>query len=865
MATQRSPLQNKILHNYMSPETYTEESWKAIQAAQKLATQFEQQYIEPEHLLYSLLENPESVATRLVNLSGGDSAVILRQIQENIAKMPKVSQNQGGYLSRSLENILVQAEKESKQVGDSFVAVDTLFYSTFTSSNFKYLLDKNKLKEAISEVRKNRTVTSDTDDNNFEALMKYGIDFTDLAAKGKLDPVVGRDEEIRRSMQILLRRTKNNPVIIGEPGVGKTAIIEGLAQRIVKGDVPEGLKNKRIVSLQISSLLAGAKYRGEFEERLKSVISELVESEGKLILFIDELHTIVGAGKGEGSVDAGNMLKPALARGELRMIGATTLNEYREIEKDPALERRFQPIFVGEPTVEDTVSILRGIKERYELHHGVRIMDEAIIAAASLSNRYVVDRKLPDKAIDLIDEAASKIRMQLDSFPEEIDLLERQKMTLEIEQESLNKEKSPQIQDRKKEITASLSRLGEKMNVLKSKWQVEKDNLTKLRGIQEQIDAKRIELEKAEREYDLETIARIQYGELPTLEASLVSFENLLKNAEFIKLEVTAESIAEVVSRWTGIPITNLIESEKEKLLELEKVLHQKVIGQKEAINSISNAIRRSRVGLKDKNKPIGSFIFLGPTGVGKTELSKALAEFLFDSKDALVRIDMSEYMEKHSVAKLIGSPPGYVGYEEGGQLTEKIRRRPYSVILLDEIEKAHPEVFNLLLQVLDDGRLTDGKGRTVDFRNSIIIMTSNLGSPTILEMTHQKANYNQIQKAVMTNLEQFFKPEFINRVDDIIVFRGLNHQEIRQIVDLQLQDLQAKLAEQNLQVNITPEAKEFLIKEGYDPVFGARPMKRTISREIENRLAEKILQGEVSPGKIVQIHFVAGHGLIVG
>jgi ATP-dependent Clp protease ATP-binding subunit ClpB len=547
------------------------------------------------------------------------------------------------------------------------------------------------------------------------------------------------------------------------------------------------------------------------------------------------------------------------------MIGATTLNEYREIEKDPALERRFQPIFVGEPTVEDTVSILRGIKERYELHHGVRIMDEAIIAAASLSNRYVADRKLPDKAIDLIDEAASKIRMQLDSFPEEIDLLERQKMTLEIEQESLNKEKSPQIQDRKKEITASLSRLGEKMNVLKSKWQVEKDNLTKLRGIQEQIDAKRIELEKAEREYDLETIARIQYGELPTLEASLVSFENLLKNAEFIKLEVTAESIAEVVSRWTGIPITNLIESEKEKLLELEKVLHQKVIGQKEAINSISNAIRRSRVGLKDKNKPIGSFIFLGPTGVGKTELSKALAEFLFDSKDALVRIDMSEYMEKHSVAKLIGSPPGYVGYEEGGQLTEKIRHRPYSVILLDEIEKAHPEVFNLLLQVLDDGRLTDGKGRTVDFRNSIIIMTSNLGSPTILEMTHQKANYNQIQKAVMTNLEQFFKPEFINRVDDIIVFRGLNHQEIRQIVDLQLQDLQAKLAEQNLQVNITPEAKEFLIKEGYDPVFGARPMKRTISREIENRLAEKILQGEVSPGKIVQIHFVAGHGLIVG
>lgn len=849
----------------MSPETYTEESWKAIQHAQKLATQFGQQYIEPDHLLQALLEGAESVANRLVNLSGADPVPILKQIQDNVSKMPKVSQNQGGYLSRSLENILVQAEKESKQIGDSFVAVDTLFYSTFTNSNYKYLLDKNKLKEAILEIRKNRTISSSTDDNNFEALMKYGIDFTDLAAKGKLDPVVGRDDEIRRSMQILLRRTKNNPVIIGEPGVGKTAIIEGLAQRIVKGEVPEGLKNKRIVSLQISSLLAGAKYRGEFEERLKAVIAELVESDGKLILFIDELHTIVGAGKGEGSVDAGNMLKPALARGELRMIGATTLNEYREIEKDAALERRFQPIFVGEPTVEDTVSILRGIKERYELHHGVRIMDEAIIAASSLSNRYVADRKLPDKAIDLIDEAASKIRMQLDSFPEEIDLLERQKMTLEIEQESLNKEKSTQIQNRKKEIAATLSRLGEKMNILKSKWQVEKDNLTKLREIQEQIDGKRIELEKAEREYDLEKIARIQYGELPTLEASLVSFENLLKNAEFIKLEVTGESIAEVVSRWTGIPITNLIESEKEKLLDLEKVLHQKVIGQKEAISSISNAIRRSRVGLKDKNKPIGSFIFLGPTGVGKTELSKSLAEFLFDSKDALVRIDMSEYMEKHSVAKLIGSPPGYVGYEEGGQLTEKIRRRPYSVILLDEIEKAHPEVFNLLLQVLDDGRLTDGKGRTVDFRNSIIIMTSNLGSPKILEMTQQKADYNQIQKAVLTSLETFFKPEFINRVDDIIVFRGLNNQEIRQIVDLQLAELQAKLAEQNLQVNITHEVKDFLVKEGYDPVFGARPMKRTISREIENRLAEKILQGQIQPGTIVQVHYVVGHGLIVG
>jgi len=850
----------------MSPEKFTEESWKAISAAQKLASSEQNQFIELEHLLAVMLSSPESVASRILSLSSVTAVEdIISEIEKEIQQIPKVDQNHGGYLSKNLEQVLDNSIKESVKLGDSFVGIDRLFATAFNKSKYAHLVDKQSFKEAINQVRGNKKVTSKNSDNSFEALLKYGIDFTELAKNGKLDPVIGRDEEIRRSIQILLRRTKNNPVLIGEPGVGKTAIIEGLAQRIIKGDVPEGLKNKKLISLQISSLLAGSKFRGEFEERLKSVIEEIVTSSGEIILFIDELHTIVGAGKSEGSVDAGNMLKPALARGELRMIGATTLNEYKEIEKDAALERRFQPIYVAEPTVADTISILRGIKQRYELHHGVNITDEAISAASNLSHRYLSDRKLPDKAIDLIDEAASKLRMQLDSSPEEIDILERAKMTLEIENESLSKEQTDYAGKRRKQIGLELSRITEKEKLLRSKWVVEKENLNKIRQIQEQIDTKNIELEKAERTYDLESIAKIQYGDLPELEKTLKQEQDSLKNAEFIKLEVTSSSIAEIVSKWTGIPLNNLVEEEKQKLIHLESHLHNKVIGQNEAISSVSNAIRRNRVGLKDKNKPIGSFIFLGPTGVGKTELSKALSEFLFSTKDSLLRIDMSEYMEKHSVSRLIGSPPGYVGFEEGGQLTEKVRKRPYSVILFDEIEKAHPDVFNILLQVLDDGRLTDGKGKVVDFKNTIIILTSNIGSPEILELTEKNQPYETISRTAMNKLEQSFRPEFLNRIDDIIVFKPLNKEEIGQIVDIQIQELNSRLREQNLSINLTPEAKNYLIEIGYSPVYGARPLKRTITKEIENRLAHKLISQEFLSGSTIQVHFVQDHGLIVG
>lgn len=849
----------------MSPEKFTEESWKAISSAQKLASNEDNQFIELEHLLYVLLQPSDSVAGRILSLSGVVSQNILEQIKADISKLPKVNQNQGNYLSKNLEQVLAESTKESTKLGDSFVGIDTLFATAFNKSKYSNLVDKKAFNEALNQVRGNKKVTTVTSDTSYEALLKYGIDFTDLAKNGKLDPVIGRDEEIRRSIQILLRRTKNNPVLIGEPGVGKTAIIEGLAQRIIKGDVPDGLKNKKLISLQISNLLAGSKYRGEFEERLKSVIEEIVAASGEIILFIDELHTIVGAGKGEGSMDAGNMLKPALARGELRMIGATTLNEYKEIEKDAALERRFQPIYITEPTVADTISILRGIKQRYELHHGVNITDEAISAASNLSHRYLSERKLPDKAIDLIDEAASKLRMQLDSSPEEIDRLERAKMTLEIEKESLVKEQTEYSNKRRKQIEIDLSKITEKEKFLRSKWEVEKENLNKIRQTQEQIDTKKIELEKAERTYDLESIAKIQYGDLPLLEKTLQHEQNSLKDAEFIKLEVTSQSIAEIVSKWTGIPLTNLVEEEKQKLIHLESHLHTKVIGQNEAISSVSNAIRRNRAGLKDKNKPIGSFIFLGPTGVGKTELSKALSEFLFATKDSLLRIDMSEYMEKHSVARLIGSPPGYVGFEEGGQLTEKVRKRPYSVILFDEIEKAHPDVFNILLQVLDDGRLTDGKGKVVDFKNTIIILTSNIGSSEILDLTEKNQTYEVISKTVMNKLEHSFRPEFLNRIDDIIVFRPLNKDEIGQIVNIQIQELNARLQEQNLSLNLTPEAKNYLIEIGYSPVYGARPLKRTITKEIENRLAQKLINQEILAGTTIQVHFVAGHGLIVG
>lgn len=850
----------------MSPEKFTDQSWKCLQISQQIASDRSQQYIEPEHLLMAIFQLEAELTKKLLTIAGANSDDIYYQNELNLSRLPKVSDGQGQFVSKKLEEVLKNAEKEAEAWNDKYIGVDLLLMVTLNStSSVSQGLNKSKFVESIKQLRGKNSIDSQTGDSNYEAVYKYGIDVTELALQGSLDPVIGREDEIRRSMQILLRRTKNNPVLIGEPGVGKTAVIEGLAQKIVRGDVPDGLKNKRIISLQMSNLLSGAKYRGEFEERLKAVIEEVIESRGQLILFIDELHTIVGAGKSEGSVDAGNILKPALARGELRMIGATTLNEYREIEKDTALERRFQPIYVAEPSVVDTISILRGIKERYELHHGVRITDEALIAASNLSHRYLADRKLPDKAIDLVDEAASKIRMQLDSYPEAIDNLERNKMTLEIEKQSLSSENSPKAAQRTQNIDKELQTILAKINTLKIQWQAERENLLKLRQNQERIDEVKTELEKAERDYDLEKIARIQYGELPNLETALHSYENLLKTAQFIRLEVTPENIAEVVSRWTGIPLTSLIDGEKEKLLHIEDELHRKVIGQEEAITAVSNAIRRSRVGLKDKNRPIGSFIFLGPTGVGKTELSKHLAQYLFDTNDALLRIDMSEYMEKQSVSRLIGSPPGYVGYEQGGQLTEKVRRRPYSVILFDEIEKAHPDIFNILLQVLDDGRLTDGQGRTVDMRNTIIIMTSNIGSNQIIDLVHGKASYAEIQLKVFSTLEQNFRPEFLNRIDDIVVFRGLNRDEIKQIIDIQIQILRDKLLEQNINIGLTEPAKEYLINIGYDPIYGARPLKRAISREIENKLAERILTGVVKPGMAIKVHFEKERGLVFG
>ncbi|GAA6757541.1 ATP-dependent chaperone ClpB [Thermus oshimai] len=837
----------------MNLERWTQAAREALAQAQVLARSMKHQALDRAHLWAVLLKDPTGLPARLLAKAGVEAAAVRKEAEAALARLPRVEGAEGGqYLTRELAATLDRAEALMGELGDRFVALDTLVLALAEST--PGLPPLEALKAALKELRGGKTVQTEHAEGTYNALEQYGIDLTRMAAEGKLDPVIGRDEEIRRVIQILLRRTKNNPVLIGEPGVGKTAIVEGLAQRIVKGDVPEGLKGKRIISLQMGSLLAGAKYRGEFEERLKAVIQEVVGSQGEIILFIDELHTVVGAGKAEGAVDAGNMLKPALARGELRLIGATTLDEYREIEKDPALERRFQPVYVDEPSVEETISILRGLKEKYEVHHGVRISDSALIAAATLSHRYITERRLPDKAIDLIDEAAARLRMALESAPEEIDALERRKLQLEIEREALKKEKDPEAQTRLKAIEEEIGKLAQEIATLRAEWEKEREVLRRLREAQQRLDEVRRQIELAERQYDLNRAAELRYGELPKLEAEVEALSQELKGARFVRLEVTEEDIAEIVSRWTGIPVSRLLEGEREKLLRLEDELHKRVVGQDEAIRAVADAIRRARAGLKDPNRPIGSFLFLGPTGVGKTELAKTLAATLFDTEEAMVRIDMTEYMEKHAVSRLIGAPPGYVGYEEGGQLTEAVRRRPYTVILFDEIEKAHPDVFNLLLQILDDGRLTDSHGRTVDFRNTVIILTSNLGSPLILEGLQQGLPYETIRDRVFRELQRHFRPEFLNRLDEIVLFRPLSKEQIRQIVEIQLANLRARLGERRISLELTEAAKDFLAERGYDPVFGARPLKRVIQRALETPLAEKILSGEIKDGDKVVV-----------
>jgi ATP-dependent Clp protease ATP-binding subunit ClpB len=850
----------------MRLDRYTQKAREALLEAQNLAEKAGHANLEPEHLLSALLTQEGGVVSAVINKIGADGAAIQRTVEQLLAAKPRASgaAMQVG-MGRESTAILNEAEQTAKNMKDDFVSTEHLLMALAASPGkvrellARYGVESNNILQALTSVRGSQRVTSDNPEVQYEALAKYSRDLTVEARKGKLDPVIGRDEEIRRVIQILSRRTKNNPVLIGEPGVGKTAIVEGLAQRIVNGDVPSGLRDKQLVALDLGALVAGAKYRGEFEERLKAVLKEITSAEGRIILFIDEMHTLVGAGAAEGAMDASNMLKPMLARGELHAIGATTLDEYRKhIEKDAALERRFQPVMVEQPSVEDTVSILRGLKQRYEVHHGVRITDSAVIGAATLSHRYITERFLPDKAIDLIDEAASRLRMQIDSKPQELDEIDRQLMQLEIEREALKKERDEASKQRLATLEGELAELKEQSAQLGARWQAEREAIMVGRKIKEQMDQVQTQIEQAERAYDLQKVAELRYGKLRQLENELAQAEGRVRQLQskgaLLKEEVDADEIAAIVSKWTGIPVSKLLEGERAKLLRMEQVLHERVIGQEEAVRAVAAAIRRSRAGLQDPNRPIGSFIFLGPTGVGKTELGRAVAEFLFDNEQSMVRIDMSEYQERHTVARLIGAPPGYVGYDEGGQLTEAVRRHPYSVVLFDEIEKANPEVFNVLLQVLDDGRLTDGQGRTVDFKNTVVIMTSNLGSQYILEVAGVD---EEVERRVREVLRTHFRPEFLNRIDEIVIFHALQREQLKSIVDIQLGRLRQLLKERNITIALTDKAKELLVTQSYDPAFGARPLKRVLQQRIADPLAVQLLGGHIESGEHILVDVI--------